>query len=352
MKSTFSIPCVLLFLSAGLVQAAPRYSVTDLGTLGGLECNATALNNKGQITGISDTSVEKPDTTYVMHVFVWQNGKIRPLGPREGQNYAPSSLNDKGQVAGVYHDTTHGTFRAFTYQNGKVRLLPALPHKGKGFSFSAARGLGLKGQVVGSSDNRACLWNGGRLMPLTVPVGFGRSEAFGINSMGLLVGTGDTRIGFSVQSHALLWQGGKPRDLGVLPGFRESTARGINNSGQVVGWSSSTQSGPQRFLFRYHAFVWQKGHLRDLGTVPRLENSRAVALNDRGEIVGTSNSKREQHAILWRGGKAYDLNALIPPGTGWVLRDAIAINNRGWIIGNGKHKGIFKAFVLKPLGGR
>ena len=348
MNPTYSLTCTLLLLSAGFVQAAPRYSVTDLGTLGGLECNATALNNNGQITGISDTSVKKPDTTYVMHVFLWQNGRIRSLGSLEGQNYAPSSLNDRGQVAGVYHDTARGAFRAFTFQNGKVHLLPALPHQGKGFSFSAARSLGLNGEVVGSSDNRACAWVGGRLLPLATPKGFGRSEAFGVNGRGPVVGTGDTRAGFRVQSHALLWQNGHVSDLGVLPGFRESTARAINAQGQVVGWSSSTQSGPHRFQFRYHAFVWQKGRMRDLGTVPRLENSRAVALNDRDEIVGTSNSKREQHAVLWRGGKAYDLNALIPPGTGWILRDAVAINNRGWIVGNGKHKGIFKAFVLKP----
>lgn len=43
-----------------------------------------------------------------------------------------------------------------------------------------------------------------------------------------------------------------------------------------------------------------------------------------------------------------DLNDLIPPGAGWVLTDAIDINNDGQIVGNGYLDGAVRAFLLMP----
>jgi len=54
-------------------------------------------------------------------------------------------------------------------------------------------------------------------------------------------------------------------------------------------------------------------------------------INDRGEIVGCITGLRGGCAILWRDGKAHDLNDCIPRLNGWHLVEATAINNAGMI---------------------
>jgi hypothetical protein len=43
-----------------------------------------------------------------------------------------------------------------------------------------------------------------------------------------------------------------------------------------------------------------------------------------------------------------DLNDLIDPSAGWVLREARAINDKGAIVGSGLHNGEPRGFLLKP----
>src|SRR3954447_2074857 len=72
-------------------------------------------------------------------------------------------------------------------------------------------------------------------------------------------------------------------DLGTLPGggySYDSYAYGINDRGQVVGESRTASA-------RAHAFLWQRGKMRDLGTLSG-HNSYAYAINDLGQVVGFS----------------------------------------------------------------
>jgi probable HAF family extracellular repeat protein len=46
-----------------------------------------------------------------------------------------------------------------------------------------------------------------------------------------------------------------------------------------------------------------------------------------------------------------DLNTLLPPGTGCVLRSATAINDRGQIVGQAACGGTLHAFLLTPDSG-
>ena len=44
-----------------------------------------------------------------------------------------------------------------------------------------------------------------------------------------------------------------------------------------------------------------------------------------------------------------DLNAFLPAGSGWTLKEARAINNRGQIIGSGKLHEQEHMFLLTPV---
>jgi probable HAF family extracellular repeat protein len=115
-------------------QASTRYTVADIGTLGGIFGEATAVNNKGWVAG--DASL--PGNS-VRHAFLWRKGLIKDLKTLGGRKSFASSLNDSGQVTG-YSDTStpdslgehfcflHGNqvCLPFLFQHGAMRPLPTL----------------------------------------------------------------------------------------------------------------------------------------------------------------------------------------------------------------------------------
>jgi probable HAF family extracellular repeat protein len=125
-------------------------------------------------------------------------------------------------------------------------------------------------------------------------------------------------------------------DLGTLGGT-SSIGFGINDSGHVAGASSLTAGGPQ------HAFLQYGGHMRDLGTLGGL-NSIGDGPNAKDEVAIYSETADPAYmgedfcgfgnhhqclAAIWRDGK---LTAL-PTLPGGNSAQAIALNDRGQVIG-------------------
>jgi probable HAF family extracellular repeat protein len=127
------------------------------------------------------------------------------------------------------------------------------------------------------------------------------------------------------------------RDLGTLGGDT-GVANWINDEGDIAGKADLPGTPPQN----HDAVLWQDGAIIDLGTLPGDSCANAYYVNRRGQVVGTSESRdlclvpTGEHAFLREDeGPMVDLNSLIPPNSSLQLTFAVAINDRGEIVGFG-----------------
>ncbi len=100
MRSLSVLLSVLLLASANqAVAAAPQYSVTDLGTLGGTSSYATGINTSNEVVGEAYTSSDK------MHAFEYSDDSMEDLNSLlpSGSGWTlteATGINDLGQIVG------------------------------------------------------------------------------------------------------------------------------------------------------------------------------------------------------------------------------------------------------------
>src|SRR5262245_49309089 len=207
------------------------------------------------------------------------------------------SINNPGWVAGFSTQDGNLTAHATLWRDGETVDLLTLGGPNSALGFPAKNNNGV---IVGISET-ADLQPKGEIF--SCPAFFGTPA------------TGHVCRGF-------VWQDGVMTGLPPFPGGDNTYAAGENNHGQIVGWAENgvhdtTCTAPQVLQFR--AVIWTKGGTEMEELVPLGDDatSAAVAINDRGRVVGISGRCDRArgrlsavHAVIWENGAPRNLGDL------------------------------------------
>jgi uncharacterized membrane protein len=380
MKST--VVSTLLFLVAIPFATAQTYTVTDLGAIA-----PTSINIWGQVVGNSTPNA-----------FVWTKGLgLKNLGTLSGgtSTYA-ASISDFGVVTGyadgagtvispdplIPNQQCSDLTQPFLWTSGEglqglgtigVPPYTILYQSWCGIEFYAT-GTNIRGQVVGYTTLYS---NETQYAFLRTPAGvwslfgnsFPPSLANAVSDTGEIIGQNGSFIG-----EGTWWKGGMATTLSSLVG-NAGSANAVNDAQEIAGWSATTPLGEcmnDLDACTLHAVLWKRdGTIDDLGTLPGDNISSASGINLFGRVVGVSGNTLVGQGWGGNGGTGFgglggsiavvgrpfvwsnpkgmqDLNTLIPPGSGWVLNSASAINFWGQIVGSGTLNGESHGFLLTP----
>ena len=309
--------------------------IVNLGTLGGNQSGAGAVNGAGEVAGAAlnlttDPFPNRPpyfDYFFFgngteSHAVLWHDGTMRDLGTLGGPDSAAFFVNQNGQVAGAsdvdfnVNPATGGpTVHPFVWENGKmVDLVAGAPAGTFGGTFGIAAWLNERGQVLGTMNL-----------------------------------TGDTTW------HSFLWDKGVVADLGTLGGIN-TTAQWLTNAGHVSGKSDvtaiCTACAPDNQKQLHHPFVWKNGVMTDLGLLGDDTAGTAYSVNVKDQAVGVTLPCAKVnfddgcdgpvfHSFLWENGSMVELQSLILPESDVTLSCAACevgaynINDSGEIVGQG-----------------
>jgi probable HAF family extracellular repeat protein len=210
---------------------------------------ASAINNAGQIVGVTDAGYE--------------------IGSGKAFLINPTDVDGDGHVEWFWDGDDNGD------EINDLMIDLGLPDGSDPFDINDL------GQIVGTAEGRGFLWENGAITWLEPLPGGRDATAVAINSLGQVVGSSRDRRG---RFHAVLWEvtGGTATitDLGGLKGEKHTSAADINDAGQVVGNAGDT------------AFLWENGTMTKLEDLISdsggldTDNLSAAAINESGEIAG------------------------------------------------------------------
>lgn len=249
---------------------------------GGNNGFATGANNLGQVVGWAENAVHDPTCiapqVLQFRAAIWEPRKNRmrelpPLG--DDATSAATAINDSGQVVGISGrcGTAVGAFSAedaVMWENGQPK---PIPHLG-GVAWNTPMAINGRGDVAGFSNRNpgvgsAIDWGAffvkrgaSVATDLGVLEGHGISQGLGLNERRQVVGQSCT-AGF-VDCKAFLWEKGALKDLNdlVAPGYDDVliAANDINDHGWITGAALSAATGQQV------TFIAIPVHLHGLGS--------------------------------------------------------------------------------------
>lgn len=318
----------MIYISVFSNHAAVATALIDLDAVTGYSTRPGNLNNQGILVGAS-----AGDSATNIFLFNLSDASLTFIEVPLGAQPLSIAINDLGRVVGTF---LQAGMRMSLSGGSGLDLHPI------GTNGTSCFGLNESGVFVGAVEGT------GGSQPVVISdevisalPGLGGTEGVGlaINSSGVVVGTATLADGGPTR--AVRWGDGIATDLNAFApsGWDLFEAVAINASGVVLG-NARSSTAEQPFLL-----IGTNAHL--LVLIDGGTNARASALNGSDRVAGSvTMSDGSSRAVLWQGAEAIDLNTRVDPGSGWILRDARAINDTGDIVGSGEFQGVQRTFVL------
>lgn len=275
--------------------------MTKLPTLGGINGYAAGVNNAGQVVGWSETSFHDPTCVTGTEVLqflatLWAPGtnqpaELAPLSP--DPDSAATAINDRGQVVGISGLCSvavggASAEHALLWEGGLPRDLGNIG--GKAWNTPVA--INNRGVIVGfantSGDEHAALaptafiWTRANGMEPIAPYGTDTNNiAFDLNESNQVVGqSANSNTG---AARAFFWQNGVSSDLNSLvvspTTLNMVLAQGINDLGEITGTAVDTATGEVVGFLAVPAFL--SNDVAGPGANAVESASRGVVVNDR-----------------------------------------------------------------------
>lgn len=340
----------------GSAWAAPaRYTVVELGTLGGRASYARAIDNNGRIVGWASDSFGR--------TRAFKTDRIRPLLPTDELGMPPADglpgapegavamgIADNGTVAGFTRDSRGGDWPWLWMPDGRIvsgatgsgsflRMTPAGDAVGHVYRWSSTAGTMVKAPYVRRADGSSS----------TLSTYDGDSLVVDTASSRLMIGT--FKISASAEGHAFVWRGAATAlDLGLFggPGYKRGTA--IASTGR---WAGSTGNSYEGLAFTAASSEATPVELPHPGKVR--SEVRAVDAFDRlvgWAATGARGSGGAPQAYYWHVGatdiEVVDLQTRVPGWAGYLM-EASGINAEGAILVDALIGRDNRAVVLVPV---
>ncbi len=176
-----------MVLGAQAAEKVPRYTLTHLETVAGFPFSRTyAINKEGIVAG----QVAKLETVLQASPVLWDGKTVRVLEVPEKLLYgAALGINGSGQIVGGNQLDNYGSHgfdfvgmfdRALSWKNNQNSALSE--------KESHAWAINERGQIAGTQERNAALWDGGKTILLEQPPHTLFSVAKALNSQGQVTG--------------------------------------------------------------------------------------------------------------------------------------------------------------------
>ncbi|MGO4702486.1 hypothetical protein [Dyella sp. 2RAB6] len=376
--ATALLACISLQAAA---RTPPRYTVVELGSLGGASSQGNSINRFGLISGFSVLSDGRTHATFWLHHAAHDMGTLggansqvvwpvkNALGVLSGiaQTATPDPRGEAWSCS-AFIPSTGTTCWGFVWAFGKMHGLPPLPGGNNSFATGTNDFLQTAGWAETGIPDPSCnpkshqvlqflpvVWSDAGKHVRRLPLLYGDTSgaATALNDHGQIVGISgicDQAAGRYTAAHMVLWENGHATDIGTIGGDAWNTPMAINENGVVVGFANVVPGA----ALKEHAFLWRKGSPpRDLGTLHANDvHSQALGINNLAQAVGVSCTAgfASCRGFLYEDGVMTDLNDLAPDYPGVVV-DAQDINDQGVITGQAvTANGEAVAFRAYPAG--
>lgn len=139
--------CTRLFALHAARFRAPGV-IDDLGTLGGNQSRANAVNDAGDIVGFSDLPQGNG-----AHGFFWRNGVMDDAGALPGDsNSQLEAVNSQGVAVGLSHDANEWPTTGVVYLEGRMIAMDDLVDDVRGIHVTEVSGIDDANTMVGAAN--------------------------------------------------------------------------------------------------------------------------------------------------------------------------------------------------------